>query len=74
MRTNFVLDALKQTLCACQPECNALVHDCNRGSQYMSIKYSERVAEACIELSLGSKGTVTKMLWPKLSTRATKLS
>ena len=34
----------------------ALVHHSNRGSQYVSIRYSERLAEAGIEPSVGSKG------------------
>jgi transposase InsO family protein len=56
MRTDFVLDALEQALYARQPERNALVHHSNRGSQYVSIRYSERLAEAGIEPSVGSKG------------------
>jgi transposase InsO family protein len=56
MRTDFVLDALEQALYACQPERNELVHHSDRGSQYVSIKYSERLAEAGIEPSVGSKG------------------
>jgi len=56
MRTDFVLDALEQVLYARQPERNALVHHSDRGSQYASIKYSERLAEAGIEPSVGSKG------------------
>jgi transposase InsO family protein len=56
MKTDFVLDALEQALYARQPERNALVHHSDRGSQYVSIKYSERLAEAGIEPSVGSKG------------------
>ncbi|SDC37350.1 Integrase core domain-containing protein [Massilia sp. PDC64] len=56
MRTDFVLDALEQALYARQPERNALVHHSDRGSQYVSIKYSERLAEAGIEPSVGRKG------------------
>jgi transposase InsO family protein len=44
MRTDFVLDALEQALYARQPERNALVHHSDRGSQCVSIKYSERLA------------------------------
>ena len=39
-----------------QPERNELVHHSDRGSQYVSIKYSERLADAGIEPSVGSKG------------------
>ena len=56
MRTDFVLDALEQALYARQPERNELVHHSDRGSQIVSIKYSERLAEASIEPSVGSKG------------------
>jgi putative transposase len=57
MRTDFVLDALEQALYARQPERqDALIHHSDRGSQYVSIRYSERLAEAGIEPSVGSKG------------------
>ena len=57
MRTDFVLDALEQALYARQPErSDALIHHSDRGSQYVSIRYSERLAEAGIEPSVGSKG------------------
>ena len=57
MQTDFVLDALEQALYARQPERNSsLIHHSDRGSQYVSIRYSERLAEAGIEPSVGSKG------------------
>lgn len=57
MQTDFVLDALEQALYARQPERNdSLVHHSDRGSQYVSIRYTERLAEAGIEPSVGSKG------------------
>ena len=57
MKTDFVLDALEQALYARQPERDsALIHHSDRGSQYVSIPYSERLAEAGIEPSVGSKG------------------
>ena len=57
MRTDFVLDALEQALYARQPErTDTLIHHSDRGSQYVSIRYSERLAEAGIEPSVGSKG------------------
>lgn len=56
MRTEFVLDALEQALWARQPERNALIHHSDRGSQYISIRYSERLAEAGIQPSVGSRG------------------
>lgn len=57
MRTDFVLDALEQALHARQPERDgALIHHSDRGSQYVSIRYSERLAQAGIEPSVGSRG------------------
>ena len=57
MQTEFVLDALEQALYARQPERDSsLVHHSDRGSQYVSIRYSERLAQAGIEPSVGSRG------------------
>lgn len=57
MTTDFVLDALEQALYARQPgRNNRLIHHSDRGSQYVSIRYSERLGEAGIEPSVGSKG------------------
>ena len=56
MRTDFVLDALEQALYARQPEKHRLIHHSDKGSQYLSIRYSERLSEAGIEPSVGSTG------------------
>lgn len=57
MHTDFVLDALEQALSARQPgRDDGLIHHGDRGSQYVSIRYTERLAEAGIEPSVGSKG------------------
>jgi putative transposase len=57
MHTDFVLDALEQALYARQPQRDeALTHHSDRGSQYVSIRYTERLAQAGIEPSVGSKG------------------
>jgi putative transposase len=54
---SFVLDALEQALHERSPVSRGgLVHHSDRGSQYVSIKYSERLAEAGIEPSVGSVG------------------
>lgn len=56
-KTDFVLDALEQALYARRPGRNGkLTHHSDRGSQYVSIKYTERLAEAGIEPSVGSVG------------------
>ena len=53
----FVLDALEQALHARRPmHRGGLVHHSDRGSQYVSIKYTERMAEAGVEPSVGSVG------------------
>jgi len=55
--TGFVLDALEQALYDRRPVGGAgLVHHSDRGSQYVSIKYTERLAVAGIESSVGSVG------------------
>lgn len=56
MQTDFVRDALEQALYERQPVANALVHHSDRGAQYLSIRYSERLAETGIQASVGSKG------------------
>jgi transposase InsO family protein len=57
MRTDFVLDALEQALYERRPtKGDSLVHHSDRGSQYVSIRYTERLAEAGIEPSVGSVG------------------
>lgn len=57
MHTDFVLDALEQALYDRQPrQTDGLVHHSDRGSQYVSIRYTERLAEAGIEPSVGSRG------------------
>ena len=56
MQTDFVLDALEQALYDRQPDRDSLIHHSDRGSQYVSIRYTERLAEAGIEPSVGSRG------------------
>jgi len=53
--TQFVLDALEQALHARRPSEN-LIHHSDRGSQYVSIKYTERLVDAGLEPSVGSVG------------------
>jgi transposase InsO family protein len=55
--TSFVLDALEQALYDRRPfRQGGLVHHSDRGSQYVSIRYTERLADAGIEPSVGSVG------------------
>jgi len=57
LRSDLALDALEQALYdrPCR-EGDRLVHHSDRGVQYLSIRYTERLAEAGIEPSVGSKG------------------
>jgi len=55
LRTDLALDALEQALYA-RPDIDDLVHHSDRGTQYVSIRYTERLAEAGIEPSVGSVG------------------
>ena len=53
----FVLDALEQALHERRPLQGAgLVHHSDRGSQYLALRYTERLAEAGVEPSVGSVG------------------
>jgi transposase InsO family protein len=54
--TGFVLDALEQALHARRPATGGLIHHSDRGVQYVSITYTERLAEAGIAPSVGSVG------------------
>jgi putative transposase len=55
MRTDLALDALEQAVYDRETD-RALVHHSDRGSQYLSIRYTERLAAAGIEASVGSRG------------------
>lgn len=78
LKTDLVLDALEQALYA-RTGTQGLVHHSDRGSQYLSIRYTECLAEAQIESSVGSVGDSydnamaesiiglykTEMIWPR---------
>jgi putative transposase len=55
LRTDLTLDALEQALHA-RPEREGLVHHSDRGTQYLSIRYTDRLTEAGLEPSVGSVG------------------
>jgi transposase InsO family protein len=55
LRSDLALDALEQALHA-RSGLNHLIHHSDRGVQYLSIRYTERLAEAGIEPSVGSVG------------------
>ena len=55
LKTDIALDALEQALWS-RSGTDGLVHHSDRGVQYLSIRYTERLAEAGIESSVGSIG------------------
>lgn len=55
LKTDLVLDALEQAIHA-RGKAQELIHHSDRGSQYVSIRYSDRLAEAGITASVGSVG------------------
>jgi transposase InsO family protein len=57
LRTDFVLDALEQAIYDRRGDgVAALVHHSDRGTQYLSMRYTDRLAEAGIAPSVGSRG------------------
>jgi putative transposase len=57
MRTDFVLDALEQAIYARRGDAlTGLVHHSDRGTQYLSMRYTDRLADAGIAPSVGSHG------------------
>lgn len=55
MTTSLVLDALEQALHA-RGDCDGLIHHSDRGVQYLSIHYTQRLSDAGIDGSVGSTG------------------
>ena len=56
LRTDLALDALEMALWRRRSDVSGLVHHSDRGVQYLSIRYTERLEEAGIETSVGSRG------------------
>jgi transposase InsO family protein len=56
LRSDLALDAPEMALWARGKNTDGLVHHSDRGSQYLSIRYTERLAEAGAVASVGSKG------------------
>ena len=57
LRTDFVLDALDQAIYErCGDDIGDLIHHSDRGSQYLAMRYTDRLIEAGIEPSVGSRG------------------
>jgi putative transposase len=56
LRTDLALDALEMAIFASGHELPGLIHHSDRGVQYLAIRYTERLAEAGVVNSVGSKG------------------
>ena len=57
LRTDFVLDALDQAIYErCGDDLGDLIHHSDRGSQYLAMRYTDRLTDAGIEPSVGSRG------------------
>jgi putative transposase len=56
LRTDLALDALEMAIYARGHELPGLIHHSDRGVQYLAIRYTERLAEAGVVNSVGSKG------------------
>ena len=57
MRTDFVLDALEQAIYARRGDAlTGLVQHSDAGSQYLSMRYTDRLVDAGIAPSVGSQG------------------
>jgi len=68
-RTDLVLDVLEQALYARKPfGAERRIHHSDRGSQYVSIRYNDRLAEAGLELPLAASATATTTHWLRRST------
>ena len=71
LRSDLALDALEQALHA-RSDLEGLVHHSDRGVQYLSIRYSERLGEAGIEPSVGSVGDSYDNALPRRSTACSR--
>jgi transposase InsO family protein len=57
LRTDFVLDALDQAIYErCGEDVGDLIHHSDRGSQYLAMRYTDRLTDAGMEPSVGSRG------------------
>ena len=63
LRSDLALDALEQAIYDRGELGESLIHHSDRGVQYLSIRYTERLAEAGIEPSVGSVGDSYDKNW-----------
>ena len=75
LRTDLALDALEMAVWTRRHaghDISGLIHHSDRGVQYVSVRYTERLAEAGVVASVGSKGTATTTPWPRPSTASSR--
>ena len=72
LATAFVLDALEQAIYnRCGTDTAGLIHHSDRGTQYVSMRYTERLGEAGIAPSVGSRGD-SSTRWPNRSSASSR--
>jgi transposase InsO family protein len=69
---DFVLDALEQALHDRRPVKGGLIHHSDRGSQYVAIRYTERLLEAVSNPPSAASATATTTRWPKPSSACSR--
>ena len=75
LRTDLALDALEMAIFSRGDRTlTGLVHHSDRGTQYLSIRYTERLADAGVVNSVGSRATATTTPSPRRSTGSTRPS
>jgi hypothetical protein len=72
LRTDLALDALEMAIWRRQARLEGLVHHSDRGSQYLSIRYTQRLAEAGAVTRSAPAATATTMPWPRRSSACTR--
>ena len=70
LRSDLALDALEQALWSRQGPLDGLVHHSDRGVQYLSIRYTERLAEVGVVTSVGSRGELLRQRAGRVGERA----
>jgi putative transposase len=77
LRSDLAIDALEMAIYArSDRDLDGLIHHSDRGVQYLAIRYTERLAEAGVVNSVGSKGDClfTGYSWQRASTGSTRPS
>jgi putative transposase len=71
LRTDLALDAIEMAIWARTGELEGVVAQSDRGSQYLSTRYTDRLAEAAGVTSVGSKGDSSTSRSPRRSSGST---